>query len=109
MKKALGERVSEVRLSTRLTDSPCCLVSQEHALPPSMVRMMRAMKQDVPEEKRILELNASHPLVEKMKGLEGAALADMASLLYDGALIAEGSPVADGAAFAKRLSDLLLK
>ena len=109
VKKALGDRVSEVRLSTRLTDSPCCLVSQEHALPPSMVRMMRAMKQDVPEEKRILELNASHPLVEKMKGLEGAALADMASLLYDGALIAEGSPVADGAAFAKRLSDLLLK
>ena len=109
VKGALGDRVSEVRLSTRLTDSPCCLVSQEHALPPSMVRMMRAMKQDVPEEKRILELNASHPLVEKMKGLEGAALADMASLLYDGALIAEGSPVADGAAFAKRLSELLLK
>ena len=109
VKGTLGDRVSEVRLSTRLTDSPCCLVSQEHALPPSMVRMMRAMKQDVPEEKRILELNASHPLVEKMKGLDGAALADVASLLYDGALIAEGSPVADGAAFAKRLSDLLLK
>ena len=64
---------------------------------------------ETPHTRRVLELNASHPLVEKMKGLEGAALADMASLLYDGALIAEGSPVADGAAFAKRLSDLLLK
>ena len=73
-----------------------------------MERMLRAMNQEVPHEKRLLEVNAAHPLVEKMKGLEGAALADMASLLYDGALIAEGSPVADGAAFAKRLADLLL-
>ena len=109
VKKELGEKVSDVRVSTRLTDSPCCLVAQEHALPPSMVRMMRAMKQSVPDEKRILEVNASHPLVEKLKGLKGGEFSDAVSLLYDSALIAEGSPVADGAKFAKLLAALMLK
>ena len=82
---------------------------QEHALPPSMVRMMRAMKQDVPEEKRILEVNPNHPLVAKVKGLEGDALKDAVTLLYDSALIAEGSPAPDGAKFAKLLADLMMK
>ena len=109
VKKELGEKVSDVRVSTRLTDSPCCLVAQQNALPPSMVRMMRAMKQDVPDEKRILEVNASHPLIAKVRALEGDALKDAVSLLYDSALIAEGSPVADGARFAKLLADLMLK
>ena len=109
VKKELEEKVSDVRVSTRLTDSPCCLVQQENALPPSMVRMMRAMKNDVPEEKRILEINASHPLIAKVKGLEGDALKDAVTLLYDAALIAEGSPVTDGARFTKLLADLMLK
>ena len=109
VKKELGDKVSDVRVSTRLTDSPCCLVARENALPPSMVRMMRAMKQDVPDEKRILEINAAHPLVAKLKGLSGAALSDAVELLYDSALIAEGSPVADGAKFAKLLGDLMMK
>ena len=109
VKKELGDKVSDVRVSTRLTDSPCCLVARENALPPSMVRMMRAMKQDVPDEKRILEVNASHPLVAKLKGLDGAALSDAVELFYDSALIAEGSPVADAARFAKLLSDLMMK
>ncbi len=109
VKKALEAKVSDVRVSTRLTDSPCCLVAQASALSPSMVRMMRAMKQDVPEEKRILEVNPNHPLIAKVKGLEGDALKDALSLLYDSALIAEGSPVDDGAAFAKRLAALMLK
>ena len=109
VKKELGEKVSDVRVSTRLTDSPCCLVQQEYAMPPSMVRMMRAMKQDVPDEKRILEVNASHPLVKKVAGLSGAELADAVTLLYDSALIAEGSPVTDGARFTKLLADLMLK
>ena len=63
----------------------------------------------MPEEKRILEVNASHPLVEKLKGLKGGEFADAVSLLYDSALIAEGSPVADGAKFAKLLAALMLK
>ena len=109
VKKELGEKVSDVRVSTRLTDSPCCLVAQEHALPPSMVRMMRAMKQQVPDEKRILEVNASHPLVAKLKDMNGDEFSDAVALLYDSALIAEGSPVADGAKFAKLLAALMLK
>jgi len=109
VKKELESKVGDVRLSTRLTDSPCCLVAKENALPPSMVRMMRAMKNEVPEEKRILELNAEHPLVKKVAGLKGGELSDAVALLYDAALIAEGSPVADGARFTKLLADLMLK
>ena len=106
MKKELEAKVSDVRVSTRLTDSPCCLVAQERALPPSMVRMMRAMHQEVPDEKRILELNPAHPLIRK---LAGSPSDDAIGLLYDAALIAEGSPVADGAAFAKKLAELMMK
>ena len=109
VKKELESHVSDVRVSTRLVDSPCCLVQQEHALPPSMVRMMRAMKQEVPDEKRILEVNPNHPLIAKVKGLEGDALKDAMTLLYDSALVAEGSPVPDGAKFAQLLADLMMK
>ena len=109
VKKELEAYVSDVRVSARLTDSPCCLVQQEHAMPPSMVRMMRAMHQEVPNEKRILELNATHPLIAKVKGLEGEAQKDAIALLYDAALIAEGSPVTDGARFTKLLAELMLK
>ena len=98
-----------MRVSTRLTDSPCCLVAKEYALPPSMARMMRAMGQGAPDEKRILEVNASHPLVRKVAALTGQAFSDAVELLYDSALIAEGSPVADGAKFAKLLADLMMK
>ena len=109
VKKELEANVSDVRVSARLTDSPCCLVQQEHAMPPSMVRMMRAMHQEVPDEKRILELNATHPLIAKVKGLEGEAQKNAIALLYDAALIAEGSPVTDGARFTKLLAELMLK
>ena len=109
VKKELESKVSDVRVSTRLTDSPCCLVAKENALPPSMVRMMRAMKNEVPEEKRILELNAEHPLVKKVAGLKGEELSDAITLLYDSALIAEGSPVTDGSRFTKLLAGLMMK
>ena len=108
MKAELADKVSDVRVSARLTDSPCCLVARENAMSPSMVRMMRAMKEEVPDEKRILELNAAHPLVKKGSALAGAELSDAVALLYDAALIAEGSPVTDGARFTKLLSDLML-
>ena len=109
VKKELEASVSDVRVSTRLTDSPCCLVQQEHALPPSMARMMRAMHQTAPDEKRILEVNPNHPLIAKVKGLKGDALKDAVTLLYDSALVAEGSPVPDGAKFSKLLAALMLK
>lgn len=109
MKEQLKDYVSDVRVSTRLAESPCCLVASENALSPAMIRMMRAMKQDVPDEKRILEVNASHPLVEKAKGLEGGAFSDAVELLFDQALVAEGSPVPNPSRFAKLLTALMLK
>ena len=113
VKKVLEANVSDVRVSTRLTDSPCCLVQQEHAMPPSMVRMMRAMNQQVPDEKRILEINAAHPLIKKLADLHSStSTSDFNSdiaFLYDAALIAEGSPVTDGARFVKKLAELMLK
>ena len=78
-------------------------------MPPSMVRMMKAMGQSAPDEKRILELNAAHPLVKKIAALSGDEQSDAVALLYDSALIAEGSPVTDGARFTKLLSALMLK
>ncbi len=108
-KETLSANVEDVRVSTRLADSPCCLVAKEGALPASMARMMRAMGQDVPEEKRVLELNADHPLVRKVSALKGDELKDAVTLLYDSALIAEGSPVTDGARFTKLLSALMMK
>ena len=109
IKKQLEADIAEVRLSTRLADSPACLVATQNGLSPAMERMMRAMNKDAPKEKRILELNAAHPLVEKIKGLEGDAQKDAVELLYDQALIAEGSPVADPARFGKLLVGLMLK
>ena len=109
VKTRLEADLAEVRLSTRLADSPCCLVATEHGLSPAMERMMRAMNKSAPKEKRVLELNASHPLVEKMKDLSGVELDDAVDLLYAQALIAEGSPVPDVARFNKLLVSLMLK
>ena len=109
VKEQLKDHVADVRVSSRLAESPCCLVASENALSPSMIRMMRAMKQDVPEEKRILEVNATHPLVEKAKGLDGNDFADAVELLFDQALIAEGSPMPNPSRFAKLLTALMMK
>ena len=109
VKDQLKDQVADVRVSTRLADSPCCLVAGANALSASMERMLRAMKQEVPHEKRTLEVNAAHPLVQKMKDLSGDALADAVELLYDQALIAEGSAIPDPGRFSKLLTALMLK
>ena len=109
VKEQLKDNVADVRVSTRLTDSPCCLVAGQYALSAQMERMLRAMNQEVPHEKRTLEINASHPLVAKMKGLSGDELKDAVELLYDQALIAEGSAIPDPARFTKLLTALMLK
>ena len=109
VKEQLKDNVADVRVSTRLADSPCCLVAGANALSASMERMMRAMNQEVPHEKRTLEINASHPLVTKMKDLSGDELKDAVELLYDQALIAEGSAIPDPARFTKLLTALMLK
>ena len=107
--KQLETDIAEVRLSTRLADSPACLVATANGLSPAMERMLRAMNKDTPKEKRILELNGSHPLIEKMKDLKGDELKDAVDLVYAQALIAEGSPVVDPVRFTKLLTKMMMK
>ncbi|MFI8185946.1 molecular chaperone HtpG [Actinacidiphila glaucinigra] len=114
MTGVLTEDVKEVRLSTRLTVSPACLVSDTHDITPALENMYRAMGQDVPHTKRILELNPGHALVDSLNKAHtergddaGAGLAGIAELLYGMALIAEGGALKDPARFAKLMADHL--
>ena len=109
VKKQLADKVEDVRVSTRLAGTPCCLVARENALPASMARMLRAMHAKEPEEKRILDIDASHPLVRKVAAMSGEERDGAVAMLYDAALVAEGSPVADAALFTKRLCELMMK
>ncbi|HWA75421.1 MAG TPA: molecular chaperone HtpG [Polyangiaceae bacterium] len=111
-REVLKEKVSEVRASKRLTDSPACLVQSEGALPPHIERLLRAQKREMPSQRRILELNLSHPLVKSVSALDerepgSDRVKDWLELLYDQALLAEGSPIEDPAGFAKKLTRLL--
>ncbi len=106
--------VGDVRLSGRLADSPACLVADEHGISAQMEQLMRRMGQNVPEQKRILELNPSHPLVQRISALHAdtaqhVQVADALHLLRDQATLAAGGTVSDGAATAKRLQTLLAK
>ena len=110
----LKEKVKEVRFSNRLTDSACCLVADEFGMNANMERIMKAMNQAVPESKRVLELNPNHPILKAMAGIHqsdkgAAALADYADLLYDQALLTEGSPIKDPLRFTKLVSELMVK
>jgi molecular chaperone HtpG len=112
IKSTLGGQVADVRVSTRLTDSPACLVSEEHGISPHVERLMRANRYDVPAQKRVLEINPEHPVVVKLKELaekpeEEARVADLSELLYDQALVAEGGLPSDPTKFARRLTKLL--
>jgi molecular chaperone HtpG len=109
----LKDRVKEVRLSSRLTDSACCLVADEHGLNANMERILKAMNQEVPETKRILELNPEHPIMGALAGMyaenkENGKLADYCELLYDQGLLTEGSPVKDPLRFARLVSELMV-
>jgi molecular chaperone HtpG len=112
MTTTLADDVAEVRLSTRLTTSPACLVGEVGALPPQLEQMMRQMGQEIPVQKRTLELNPRHPLVENLKAAheakpEDAGVAETASLLYDMALIAEGGELKEPSAFVGKLAQRL--
>jgi molecular chaperone HtpG len=106
--KALDEHVKTVRVTDRLTDSPACLVSDEFGMSARQERVLREAGHDVPKQKRILELNADHPVVKKLQGMgDEARFAEWCSLLYDQALLAEGALPVDPAAFSKRLASLM--
>ncbi|MFE3497213.1 molecular chaperone HtpG [Streptomyces sp. NPDC059175] len=112
MKEQLDEDVKEVRLSSRLTVSPACVVADAHDLTPALENMYRAMGQEVPRNKRILELNPDHQLVKGLNQAYGeredrSGLTETAELLYSLALLAEGGRPADPARFVKVVADRL--
>ena len=107
MKAALAYKAKDVRVTFRLTDSPACLVADEHDLSGNLARMLKAAGQSAPESKPILEVNPDHPLVQKLK-YEEARFADWAHILFDQALLAEGGTLADPSSFVKRLNEMLL-
>ncbi|MEC3976455.1 molecular chaperone HtpG [Amycolatopsis sp. H20-H5] len=114
MTTTLGESVKEVRLSSRLTTSPACIVGDTHDVTPTLEKMYRAMGQELPQIKRILELNPTHPLVTGLKSAHGeraedAGLAETAELLYGMALLAEGGELTDPSRFIKLLATRLEK
>ena len=114
IQEQLKEDIKEVRLSPRLTDSACCLVADENAMSASMERMMRAMKQEVPKQLRLLELNPAHPLLERMKAMLAAdrddpKLKDYVDLLYGQALLSEGSALTDPRRFTQLVADMMAR
>jgi molecular chaperone HtpG len=110
----LEEQVKEVRLSSRLTTSPACLVNDVQDITPTLEKIYRAMGQDGPRTKRILELNPAHPLVTGLRAAheqrkDDPALPETAELLYGTALLAEGGDLRDPARFARLLADRLAR
>lgn len=109
IKKTLGDEVSEVRITHRLTSSPACLVTGEHDMSANLERILKSAGQAVPGSKPIFELNPEHPLVLKLKEeSDGEQFNDLARVLFDQALLAEGGQLDDPATFVKRFNELLL-
>lgn len=109
IKSALGEQVDEVRISTRLTSSPACVVLGEHEMALHMQQLMKQAGHAVPDSKPSLEVNVDHNLVKKMDGeADEDRFADYADVLYGQAVIAEGGQLEDPASFVKKLNELLL-
>ena len=104
---SLKDKTKEVRVTTRLVDSPACLVTSEGELSPQLIRMLKQAGQAVPEIKPTLEINPEHPLVKKLEN--SAQFDDLANVIFDQAVIAEGGLPEDPAAYVKRINSLLLK
>ena len=110
IKKALGEAVGNVQPGTRLTESPGCIVAEEHGMTLQMQKMLRQAGQEVPESKPDLEINAGHPLLKAMAGVDDEKrFAELSQLLLDQALLAEGGELADPAAYVRRVNELLVE
>jgi len=109
LKESLGEQVSDVRTTTRLTDSPACLSIAEHDMGAQMRKIMEAAGQAMPDFKPVFEINPEHPLVEKLdKEADEDRFRDLASILFDQASLAEGGQLDDPASYIQRLNKLLL-
>ena len=114
LRAKLQDHVKDVRLSSRLTSSPACLVGEAGDLSPRMAELFRRSGQEVPAVKRVLELNPTHPILPKLRAIverdrNDPALAEYAEILYGQAILAEGGQLPDPAAFSQRIADLLLR
>ena len=110
IKDALGERVTEVRVSERLSESPACLVIGERDLPERMRRALESLGQKAPQARPLLEVNVEHPLIRYLDGVtDGIRFAELAQLLYDQAALAEGAPLANAPEYVQRLNRLLVR
>ncbi len=114
LRVALQDEVKEVRLSTRLTDSAAVLISDEHDLTPHLAQLLKQAGHEVPQGKRILEVNGDHALLAGLEKVYAAdandpRLADYARLLFEQALVAEGTPLPDPVAFTRRVVDLMVR
>jgi molecular chaperone HtpG len=105
LKEALKDKAEDVRVTTRLVDSPACLVVQDHGMSTQLARMLKQAGQQAPDMKPVLEVNAEHALVKKLDG--SVHFNDLAHILFDQALLAEGGMPDDPAAYVKRVNALL--
>ena len=106
----LDDRIKEVRLSHRLTESPACLVRDQNALGPQMERLLKAAGQHVAEIKPILEINPDHAIIRKLaSGLGDERMQEWTYILYEQALLAEGSSLEDPATFVRRMNNLWME
>jgi molecular chaperone HtpG len=109
LKAALKDRASDVRVTHRLTDSPACLVADEHAMSTHLERMLKAAGQHVPASRPVLEINPQHPIVQRLAGeSDETRFADWSHILFDQATLAEGGQLDDPAAFVRRLNEVML-
>ena len=107
IKTSLGEKIKEVRVTHRLTDSPSCIVADEHDMGGNLARILKAAGQKAPEMKPILEINPKHPAVQRLK-YEETRFDDWANLLLEQATLAEGGTLDDPAGFVKRINELMM-
>ncbi len=110
MKSALGEKVKEVRITHRLTDSPSCLVVEDEDMAVNLQRMLKAAGHEVPSSQPIMEINPQHPLVKRIdKEVDEDLFNDWTSILFDQANLAEGGQLDDPASYVAKLNELLLQ
>ncbi|MEJ2394469.1 MAG: molecular chaperone HtpG [Candidatus Thiodiazotropha sp.] len=110
MQTVLTDAVKEVRVSHRLTDSPSCLVVEEHDMSANLARVLKSVGQDAPQTKPIMEVNLTHPLMDRLEQeADEERFNDLAKVLFDQAQLAEGGQLDDPAAFVRRLNSLMLK
>ena len=106
LQTALTGRTKEVRVSRRLVDSPACLVAGDQDMGEHLKRLLKSMGQDAPDTQPILEINLSHPILQRMQAAEGERFEDMAAVLFDQAVLLDGGELTDPAAFVRRVNAL---